>query len=291
MIKRINWNQFSNLFRKYRANTRLIQQGSSPKSLFILVEGALYTYRNDVLISSIDKEGEYIGEIAVLLNTPHTATVETLYDTTLIELSFDNAIPFLRQSPEIAITLATSLAERLVEQNAQLTKTIVDPLQTFDKKEIPKTPEEFNLDLGKLNHFYKDYRPHVEVIAQGRKPKALYILVSGEVEIIKNGKVIAVENTPGYYLGDVSILRNTIANASVKTLTKTVLIEIPTEKVDSFLHHSPEVAISISRKLAERILQVNELYLNILEEKARKLFLSNSQKNHSLKHYFNELDI
>jgi CRP-like cAMP-binding protein len=293
MIRKVNWSQFSNLFRTVRANTRIIEQGASPKFMYILVEGAFYTYRNDVLISSIDREGEYFGEISILLNIPHSGTVESLYDSTIIEISKDNAIPFLKQSPQIAISLAVSLAERLAEQNIQLSKTIVDQIENFHAKEVPKLEDEseYNIDLSKLSQFYKEYRPYVEVIAQGRKPKALYILVQGEVEIIKNSKVIAVESTPGYYLGDVSLLRNTIANASVKTSSKCTLIEIPAEKVDGFLHHSPEIAISISRKLAERILTVNDIYLNLLEEKAKKLFLMHSHKHNSLKSYLNNLDI
>jgi CRP-like cAMP-binding protein len=281
LITAINWDEYHSSQKKYRGGIVLIEQGSPPSSLFILVKGALYTYRNKVLISSVEKVGEYFGEVSILMGIPHSATVETVNECTIIEIPKEEVIPFLTRSPSIAISLARSLAERLVEQNAQLARKITEPLKTLEEKKNskPRTGIKDYLDLEKLKHLYKEFRPHVEIIVQGRKPIALYILVEGKVEIIKNNKVIAVESTPGYYLGDVSVLRETAANASVKTIEKTTLIEIPSSRIMDFLKHSPEVAINIARKLAERLLTINDEYLAIQEEIARKNTLKFIKKN------------
>ncbi|HNI96173.1 MAG TPA: hypothetical protein PL169_08905, partial [Leptospiraceae bacterium] len=74
--------------------------------------------------------------------------------------------------------------------------------------------------------------------------------------------IIAIESEPGYYMGDVSILRKALPNATVRTRTECRMIQIPADRVDSFLSHSPEVAISIARKIGERILSIN----NVMEK-------------------------
>lgn len=266
MIKEINWNKLSSHFKYVPAKTCLIKQGTKPSSMYVLIDGALHTFRNDILISTIDRKGEYFGEISILMNIEHSATVISLLNSTVIEINIDSIVSFLTKSPDVAISLASNLAKRLVEQNAQLARTMEDPGLRLNliKSKIDVIDTTGYFDLGKLSDYYVDVRPNVEFIQQGKMPKSLYILVEGEVQIIKNGKTIALESTPGYYFGDVSILRDSPANASVKTTNKTTLIEIPAEKVMSFLNHSPEVAISISKKLAQRILIINEEYLNLM---------------------------
>jgi CRP-like cAMP-binding protein len=278
MSKKINWSQFSSHYKRFSVDEIIIRQENPPLNLYILVEGLLYAYRNGTFISSITKEGEYFGEISILMNKPHSATVRAHFESLVIEIPIKEVERFLTQSPEVAISLARNLAERLAEQNSQLVRAITDPLISLQEKKKTESKADAALDLYRLNSFFKDFRPNVEVINQGKNPKALYILVTGQVEIIKNGKTIAIEGSPGYYMGDVSILRDTVANATVKTTEKTTMIEIPVDKVDSFLRHSPEIAISMAKKLAERIIAINDEYLNILEAKARAT-LPRNKKN------------
>ena len=281
LITSINWQDYHTNQKRYKAGTFIIEQDSPPSSLFILVKGMLYTYRNKTLISTVDKEGEYFGEVSILLNIPHSATVETVIESEIIEIPLKDVTPFLTKSPIVAISLARSLADRLVNQNTQLARKIVEPLKNLEDQKNIKTRSgvKDSLDLDRLKNHYKEFRPHVELILQGRKPTALYILVSGKVEIIKNSKVIAVEDVPGYYFGDVSVLRDSPANATVKTIDKTICIEIPISKVSDFLTHSPDVAINISKKLAERILTINDEFLNLQEELSRKNMLKFVKKN------------
>lgn len=282
LITSINWQDYHTNQKRYKAGTFIIEQDSPASSLFILVKGMLYTYRNKTLISTVDRTGEYFGEVSILLNIPHSATIETVVESEIIEIPAKDVIPFLTKSPIVAISLARSLADRLVDQNTQLARKIVEPLKNLEEQKNTKTRSGIkdNLDLDRLKNHYKEFRPNVELILQGRKPTSLYILVSGKVEIVKNNKVIAVESIPGYYFGDVSVLRDSPANATVKTIEKTTCIEIPISKVSDFLTHSPDVAINISRKLAERILTINDEFLNLQEELAKKNNLKFIKKNY-----------
>lgn len=253
---------------EFRENTTLMKQGDMPKAFYILVKGSLLVYRNNTLVSVIKTGGEYIGEISILLNTPHSATVKTETTSTLISIEISKVESFLTHAPEIAISLARRLAERLVSLNKELTllASNVNKSEVYSEKKsatyVPKQQGSiFNLE--KLKSLIVEYPENFAIIEQDNHPRALYILVYGEIEILKDEKVIAIESNPGYYLGDVSVLRHAPANATVKTKKSSRFIEIPAEKVDVFLNHSPEIAISISKGLAQRILLINDSILDM----------------------------
>lgn len=269
MNTRTDWGKLQTLQKTFKRGTELITQGAKPKALYVLISGRLNVFRDGISVSQIKKRGEYIGEIAVLLKIPASATVKAETDIVVIEIEYSKVIPFFHHTPEIAIALARKMAERLVELNANFSQLVdksyrpdlIKSLQ--DKQRTPESQNTEELNLQKLKSFFVEYAEGMDILVQGQYPGALYILVNGSLEIVKNGKVIAIEDKPGYYLGDVAILRNTFSNATVVTRTTSTLIEIKIDKVEAFLNHSPEIAISIAVKLAERTLAINELFLDL----------------------------
>ncbi len=67
--------------------------------------------RGDTQVAVIGDAGAVFGEMSVLLNRPHTATVKAKSPVVVFE--FDDAESFLKSNPEIAFLLGRLLAERL----------------------------------------------------------------------------------------------------------------------------------------------------------------------------------
>ncbi len=66
----------------------------------------------------ITEPGAVLGEMSVLLDTPHTATVRAAQDSTIYEI--DDAASFLREQPAVATLIARMLAQRLNAANTYL---------------------------------------------------------------------------------------------------------------------------------------------------------------------------
>ncbi len=283
MNNRTDWGKLQNLQKIFKRGTELITQGVKPRALYVLISGRLMVYRDGVAVSQVKKRGDYIGEIAVLLKMTASATVKAETEIVVIEIESSKVIPFFYHTPDIAIALARRMAERLVELNSNFSQLVdkayrpdfIKSLQNKYNPPIESHTEELNLQ--KLKPFFVEFAEGMDILRQGQYPSALYILVSGTLEIVKNGKVIAVEDKPGYYLGDVAILRNTFSNATVVTRTVSTLIEIKIEKVENFLNHSPDIAISIAIKLAERTLAINELFLDLQVDAVKDLLKKGDQ--------------
>lgn len=91
--------------------TVLLTEGSTSGQLYVLSEGSVEVLRGDTQVAVIGEPGAVFGEMSVLLNRPHTATVRALSPVGV--LVFDDAASFLKSHPDIAFLLCTLLAERL----------------------------------------------------------------------------------------------------------------------------------------------------------------------------------
>jgi CRP/FNR family transcriptional regulator, cyclic AMP receptor protein len=104
--------------RKVEAGKLVIREGETTGHLYILIEGRLEVIKGDTVVATITEPGAVLGEMSVLLDQPHTATVRAASDSVIYE--FGNAAAFLREQPEVALLIARLLAQRLNVANTYL---------------------------------------------------------------------------------------------------------------------------------------------------------------------------
>jgi CRP/FNR family transcriptional regulator, cyclic AMP receptor protein len=97
--------------RQVPAGTLLLHEGGKTGHLFVLIEGRLEVIKGDTIVAILTEPGAVLGEMSVLLDQPHTATVRAGVDSVVVEM--DDAAAFLRRQPEVALLLARLLAQRL----------------------------------------------------------------------------------------------------------------------------------------------------------------------------------
>src|SRR5580704_18347985 len=97
--------------RTVSAGTLILHEGSTTGHLFVLIEGRLEVVKGDTVVASMTEPGAVVGEMSVLLDQPHTATVRAASDSTIYE--FSDAASFLREQPAVALLIARLLAQRL----------------------------------------------------------------------------------------------------------------------------------------------------------------------------------
>jgi CRP-like cAMP-binding protein len=96
---------------RYGSGDVLLEEGKRSGRLFVLVDGEVEILRGDTSVAVVDEPGAIFGEMSVLLDLPHTATVRALSPVTVRAPA--DAGAFLRAHPEIAFHLARLLAQRL----------------------------------------------------------------------------------------------------------------------------------------------------------------------------------
>src|SRR3954465_6159751 len=100
------------------AGSLILHEGGRTGHLYVLIEGRLEVIKGDTVVATITEPGAVLGEMSVLLDQPHTATVRAALDSVVYEI--DDAASFLRAQPAVAILIARMLAQRLNAANTYL---------------------------------------------------------------------------------------------------------------------------------------------------------------------------
>lgn len=95
----------------FKPGSVMLPEGERFGKLYVLVEGQVDVIRERTQVTHVDEPGSIFGEMAVLLDMPHSATVKALSAVTAYEIP--DALTFLETRPEFALHIATMLARRL----------------------------------------------------------------------------------------------------------------------------------------------------------------------------------
>lgn len=141
----------------YQPGDTIIPEGGHLGRLFVLIEGEIDVIREDTQVTHVDEPGSIFGEMSVLLDMPHSASVKAL--SAVKAYVVDDALKFLEQHPELSLHLATLLARRLY----YTTSYLVDLQQQAAGKR-------HDLDIvdSILSHLYE---PDAEKARKGRRRK------------------------------------------------------------------------------------------------------------------------
>jgi len=109
-----------------------------------------------------------------------------------------------------------------------------------------------------MQRYGKVYEKDDIIFKHGEATSHLYYLVTGEVEIIKNNKILRMVHG-GEYFGEMAMLTNTptIAEAKVSSINAEV-ITMDTDNIETLLLDEPKVAMRFLRKMAARLQQQDE---------------------------------
>ena len=97
--------------RTFEPGAVLLNEGETSGLLYILVDGEVEIVKGDFQINVVADPGAIFGEISVLLDIPHMASVRALTGCRAHEVRDANA--FLQANPGISYHLAQLLARRL----------------------------------------------------------------------------------------------------------------------------------------------------------------------------------
>lgn len=94
-------------------------------------------------------------------------------------------------------------------------------------------------------------QPKEVFFEEGSYSETMYIVLSGEVEIYKENKQIATREQ-GDFFGEMALLEFEPRSASVRSCTKTLLLEIGKKQFESFLVSNSKVVLAILKSLSGR---------------------------------------
>lgn len=107
----------------YQSGQVLMRQGDIGDAAYVIIKGeadVIITKGGSEVPVATLRDGDFLGEIAILCDTPRTATVTARNEVKALRIRKEPFFQLLHQFPEMAVEMTRLLAERLTRTTAEL---------------------------------------------------------------------------------------------------------------------------------------------------------------------------
>ncbi len=109
----------------YQPGQIVCQQGEMGDAAYVIISGEaqvlIDTPSGQINVATM-KKNDVVGEIAILINIPRTATIQAESELITLRITKDHFLSTLSEFPEISVEMMRVLAERLVRTTDELQK-------------------------------------------------------------------------------------------------------------------------------------------------------------------------
>ncbi len=110
--------------RRYKRGDKIVEQGKKSNALFIMLTGRARVISTDVrgreVILATLQAGDYIGEMSLIDNEPHSATVQAEIQTDVLELARLDFARCLPENTPMAYAVMKGLVQRLRQADRKI---------------------------------------------------------------------------------------------------------------------------------------------------------------------------
>ncbi|HNV70486.1 MAG TPA: cyclic nucleotide-binding domain-containing protein [Candidatus Ozemobacteraceae bacterium] len=120
----LHGNQWQDFIKKYKTNEVIFWEGDAADLFFIVLEGRVQIKRsrpngNSLILASLGP-GQFFGEMALMSNSPRTATAFAEEQTSLLGMNQKQFLDMLQDNNQFALKMIRTLCERLKVLGDQL---------------------------------------------------------------------------------------------------------------------------------------------------------------------------
>ena len=108
------------------------------------------------------------------------------------------------------------------------------------------------------------FEPGAVLISEGPSTSRMFILVRGEVEVLRGEVQVAEVHEPGAIFGEMSALLDIRHSASVRAVTEVVVYRI--DDAGQFLQKNTEIVFHVARILARRLFDATSYLVDIKQQ-------------------------
>lgn len=233
--------------RRLPHGTKVVREGEPGESFFLVAAGTVRVFATDQLGRQTELarlgEGAVFGELALVAAQPRSASVEVVGEADLLELG------------AAALRAAAGELEQLAEALHRFTRDrLLKNLLASSPLFRPFSPQQ-RLDLARRFTGH-DVAPGTEIIREGDAGRGLYVVLSGEVEVVKGEEPFETTLATlrgGDVFGEIALVRGTPATATVRAARPSTILFLAREYFDRLINALPQMRAFFEDLTEERL--------------------------------------
>jgi cAMP-dependent protein kinase regulator len=249
----------------YPKDAVVCREGEAGESLFVISQGEVAILkrapgRQEIRVQNL-KEGDLFGEFGFFIDQKRHATVKTMSDCELLEISGNGFREMIKVRPRLKDVLQNLFMERVLDNFLALSPLFSS--LTFDERR--KVMERFHL---------RRVPEGTILFSEGDPPASFFMVRNGGVEIFAqdgHGKRVRLALLQsGNIFGEIGLLFNRPRMAGAKATQPTKLFEITQEDFKACLLQIPGLQRKLKAVSLKRLSRTKELLSQEAIQKARE---------------------
>ncbi len=224
----------------------IIRQGDVDDSMFIVSSGRVKVTKTgdqgkEIVLAHLT-DGAFFGEMALLSESPRTASVIAEEETLLFQVSRETLASVVDSYPSVKHALLRFYRQRLLS-NLMATSPIFRPLDANQRRTLI---EQFKS---------REVGANEKLLEEGEKGDGLYLLLSGRAEVskkVEGKRQVLAHLKEGDVFGEMSLLTNNPVSANIKTLKKSIVLKLPRRVFAEIASTHPQLLAHIAELSEER---------------------------------------
>jgi CRP-like cAMP-binding protein len=220
---------------RLRHGQLVMRQGDVGDSLFLVASGELLVFVNTPQgpkdIAHLF-ENTLFGEMALITGQPRTASVGVLGEADVIQVSKAALLQVMLSVPSVRDALDRFSRERLIKNLLQ-TSPLFAPFTKSQQGELLRHFEGHEMEAG------------VDIITEGEPGKGLFLILSGEVDVVKDASgpspATLAHLKAGDMFGEMSLVTDQPTSATVRATMPTTVLFLAREYVERLAAAVPEI--------------------------------------------------
>lgn len=227
----------------------VIRQGEPGQSFFFVASGEVRVTATSAAAGESElarlHEGSIFGEMALLSAQPRSASVTVVGEADLLEVTRDSLHTLAGELEQVGMALHQFTQERLLK-NLMATNRLFKPFSRTQQRDLLRRFTSHDVPAGN------------DIIREGEAGTGLFVVLSGEVEVVKttaSGEVVQLASLrAGDVFGEMALVRGGPTTATVTAAALSTVLFLGRDYVERIIAGVPEIkaylhALSEDREL------------------------------------------
>ena len=258
-------------YRQLPRGELLFAHGDEGEEMFVILNGAVQIRFRDPNGKYVDlatlREGDSVGEMALIDKAPRSADAVALVDTELLCVNRAGFAALLEHSPKLISALLVGLSSMLRQSNEWRASQAAGESAISAEEAVHRVTFFNLLDADSRNILANAGREmelaEGEILFQEGDPAdAMYVILRGGIEIVKTlpdgSERPLTQLTTGEVFGEIAMIDGQPRSATARTRQTSLFFALDREVFVSLLAQTPPLLTQVLRGLSEKVRVANQ---------------------------------